>query len=135
MRLHKSEVLAELSGSLMSVDSGDVEVGDIVFLGGSCIRRVWTKPRVPSIPAQADPDHYYWQGLALDAPTDGSVARYNYQMPIGQKRLIFRPAPTVVGTEPDEVYEPMDIVSAGVLRDGVMVESSEWPSDSLGGPA
>lgn len=69
-----SNVLGHLNGTLMTVDIDDVEVGDVMFMGGHLVRRVWTRPSERVYRANGG-EFRRWQGLRVDEPTDGSVAR------------------------------------------------------------
>jgi hypothetical protein len=84
---HPSTVLARLDGYLMTVDISDVRPGDVVFLGGHLVRRAWTRPK-PAAGTRVE-----FQGLKLDEPTDGSVARGLCGKPVGTAVLILRPLP------------------------------------------
>jgi hypothetical protein len=88
MSFHATTVLAALSGTLMSVDIDDVELGDIMFMGGHLVRRVWTRPRDRTY--HANHEFRAWQGLKLNEPINGSAARGEFQTAIGAAVLIFR---------------------------------------------
>lgn len=88
MSTHTLKVLAELSGTLMTLDIDDVERGDIMFMGGHLVRRVWTRPSERTY--RVNHEFRVWQGLKLDQPTDGSVARGEFQTAIGTAVLVFR---------------------------------------------
>lgn len=95
MAFHKAKVLAELSGTLMSVDSEDVRVGDIHFgIGGHAVRRITVAPHRPTADEKTDPEHFAYCAVPLDALA-GWVG-YTYQIPIGAPTLVLRP------TEPKE---------------------------------
>jgi hypothetical protein len=118
MSTHPTTVLAELSGTLMSLDIDDVEAGDIMFMGGHLVRRVWTRPRDRTY--RQSTTFRTWQGLKLDQPTDGSVARGEFQTAIGTAVLIFRESePKVWEHLPSE---DVAFTSSGVIRNGVMTE-------------
>lgn len=74
----------------MSVDIDDVRIGDIMFMGGHLVRRVWTTPREDTHLLTPEIVHRRWPGLHLDRPTDGSAARYTFYTPVGQPCLILR---------------------------------------------
>ena len=91
MALHSLKILAtDLRGDLMIVDIDDVEIGDIIFMGGHLIRRVWTRPSERTVRESEFESFRVWQGLRLDQPTDGSAARNLYQTAVGQACPVFR---------------------------------------------
>ncbi len=90
MSTHPTVILANVSGTLMTADIDDVEVGDLMFMGGHLVRRVWTRPS--ERPFRVGQDGFRrWQGLKVDEPTDGSAARGQFQTAEGQSCLILRP--------------------------------------------
>jgi hypothetical protein len=82
--------LAELSGTLMSVDIDDVLVGDVMFMGGHLVRRVGTKPSDDRFRVGQD-GFRRWQPLKLDSGPDASTSTGHFQTAEGQACLILRP--------------------------------------------
>ncbi len=71
----------------MTVDIDDVEVGDIMFMGGHLVRRVCTRPSERTY--RVNHEYRTWESARLGDPLPNGEC----QTAVGQACLILRPTP------------------------------------------
>jgi hypothetical protein len=74
-------LLANVTGDVMVLDFGEIEVGDLILFGGHLIRRVLSRPR-----DRRSGDYYMYLTESLDG-----VSRGEFQAEVGSARLVLRP--------------------------------------------
>lgn len=78
-----------VEGTLMSVDIEDVQVGDIVFLGGHLIRRAGTRPADKTY-RHGNAEYRVWTAQRLEDPADPAFGS-EFNTLAGTSLLIVRP--------------------------------------------
>lgn len=127
MPTHATRTLAPLTGTLMTVDIDDVQIGDVMFMGGHLVRRVTTVPSERTYRKDHMDSFRVWLGIKVDEALGqrGTIAG-EYNTPVGQACLIMRPPavlPARVGlTNSDTTPTPSELTSIRALLFGAMVQ-------------